>query len=529
MDNKLHYVSGNARINELMMQLMDMRFTYDRSGFDLLDELVLLSKQENDKYSYAFALTFLAMFHFEYGEFDKTKEYAYLALSIIESNEYKWLKPNIYGILAIYFAYVNDSNLALEYYLKNIDICHECKLYSEEINQLNNLGDLLLGVESYKEALVFFRKAQDTLALEASATSKVVIHLNISKCLLKLDDYKGACENIEIAKNALDAPSDMLEGAIITRELAILAYENKVDEFKRKLSLLIELCERNDNGLFFIDLMFEVLPLILPVATQKECERILSIAYEFVKVNNSSSYAVAFAQHIVDFYRRFSPESVLKAYKLYYETVERIAATSNEQRKSMLNNKIDLYESVMKQKRVERENRTLKKLNQLDSLTGLYNKAYINKTLKHYFEDCVENSTSLGLLFVDIDFFKEYNDTYGHLKGDEVLKSVAKVLMLSSDFKVGRFGGDEFMICCNGKNDEEIEQYIQEVLNKIRDLNIEHKKNKVASFVTLSVGYVNIIPTSDYSRQEYINWADSALYIAKRQRNTFAQYREMKG
>ena len=57
MDNRLHYVSGNARINELMMQLLEMRFTYEKKGFTLLDELVTLSEQENDKYSYAFALT----------------------------------------------------------------------------------------------------------------------------------------------------------------------------------------------------------------------------------------------------------------------------------------------------------------------------------------------------------------------------------------------------------------------------------------------------------------------------------------
>jgi two-component system cell cycle response regulator len=151
-----------------------------------------------------------------------------------------------------------------------------------------------------------------------------------------------------------------------------------------------------------------------------------------------------------------------------------------------------------------------------DQMTGLYNRRYLEEILDKIAASTMREESLLGVLMVDVDFFKKVNDSYGHDAGDEVLKELAKTMVNSvreSDFVV-RFGGEEFIIILQNIKDEE---GIVKVAEKIREsfANTKITVNGKTLTKTISVG-VSIFPKHTTKIWEAIKYADLALYEAKR-------------
>lgn len=152
-----------------------------------------------------------------------------------------------------------------------------------------------------------------------------------------------------------------------------------------------------------------------------------------------------------------------------------------------------------------------------DQLTGVFNRKILVKLKSKYkHKGTPEN---FGVLMMDIDYFKKYNDNYGHPAGDEVLKKVAKVLkesVRSKDYII-RYGGEEFLIIMNGVQSERAEMICQRIHKNLKDMAIVHEKSEVSEYVTLSMGlYCQNVP-SKMNLEQLIEAADKNLYISKEQ------------
>jgi diguanylate cyclase (GGDEF)-like protein len=161
-----------------------------------------------------------------------------------------------------------------------------------------------------------------------------------------------------------------------------------------------------------------------------------------------------------------------------------------------------------------------------DGLTGIYNRRYMEITLKQVMASLSRTRSSLSVLMLDVDFFKKYNDAYGHGQGDECLKTVANALNTATvrcgDF-VARYGGEEFVAVLPGTDEEGARIVAEKMLQAVRDLKIPHEQNG-GGFVTISAGIATGDPVKPYSRDDYLNKADEALYMSKqngRNRYTF--------
>ena len=169
-------------------------------------------------------------------------------------------------------------------------------------------------------------------------------------------------------------------------------------------------------------------------------------------------------------------------------------------------------------KNLERVNKRLKNLSVLDGLTKIFNRRRFDEFLQYEWKSAIRRKTPLSLIMIDIDFFKAFNDTYGHQAGDNCLKQVAKVLSKtlkrSEDF-IGRYGGEEFVVVVKGMSIKEVNLLAESLRKKVEKLDIEHISSKVSKFVTVSLGVSTIIPSIDSSPSELIESADNALYQAK--------------
>ncbi len=189
---------------------------------------------------------------------------------------------------------------------------------------------------------------------------------------------------------------------------------------------------------------------------------------------------------------------------------------------------IVIYTRILQQQRLKLDlaNKQLHNLSNTDGLTGTANRRSFNDQLQREWQRAIIERRAIGLLLIDIDYFKKYNDNYGHLAGDDCLKSVSDALVLScsvSNYTVSRYGGEEFAIIISEPDDA---NYIAErCRTQIERLQIRHAYSDIAGIVTISIGASTIQPSSDMSPDTLITKADRALYSskAKGRNNTFYQ------
>ncbi|MGE4317814.1 MAG: diguanylate cyclase [Deferribacterales bacterium] len=153
-----------------------------------------------------------------------------------------------------------------------------------------------------------------------------------------------------------------------------------------------------------------------------------------------------------------------------------------------------------------------------DELTSLYNKRYFNRMFDFELRRAQRNGTDITLAVIDIDFFKNYNDTYGHLKGDKVLRRVAltlkKHLNRAGDYAC-RIGGEEFAVITMDMSPEQSFNLLEKIRKAVEDLKIEHSASEISSHVTISVGLYCGVPPMNTTVNNTFRKTDSALYNAK--------------
>lgn len=166
----------------------------------------------------------------------------------------------------------------------------------------------------------------------------------------------------------------------------------------------------------------------------------------------------------------------------------------------------------------EKNLQELKKLSIVDPLTKLYNRRHFVDIFEKQYKLANRHKLHFGLFILDIDYFKQYNDTYGHQLGDDVLCKVADLLkqfMRRSDDYIFRVGGEEFSGIYIVDEAESVRTRIPELIQAIEDMKIEHKDSKVSEYLTVSIG---AIITQDFETHNYDSLykeADKALYMAK--------------
>jgi diguanylate cyclase (GGDEF)-like protein len=153
-----------------------------------------------------------------------------------------------------------------------------------------------------------------------------------------------------------------------------------------------------------------------------------------------------------------------------------------------------------------------------DALTGIFSRRYFDENLIRLMKILSRSSSTLSLMMIDIDFFKNYNDTYGHNEGDKCLKAVAKALtdgITRSDDFVARYGGEEFVVVL--PNTEEIGARLiaNKLLENVRNRNIPHTNSAAADHVTVSIGVTTGNVGSMQIGEEYVKRADEMLYKSK--------------
>ena len=180
-----------------------------------------------------------------------------------------------------------------------------------------------------------------------------------------------------------------------------------------------------------------------------------------------------------------------------------------------------------KTRELELANRTLRVLSTMDGLTQVPNRRYFDEVFSKEWLSAIRTKNRLSLIMIDIDYFKAFNDEYGHLAGDDCLKAVAQVIAKEinrpEDF-VARYGGEEFTVVLPNSNAKTAICVGEKIRKAVVDLRINHSKSLAAQFVTVSVGVTTVVVEQDKDYSKMISKADQALYLAKQQGRNQVKY-----
>ena len=165
-----------------------------------------------------------------------------------------------------------------------------------------------------------------------------------------------------------------------------------------------------------------------------------------------------------------------------------------------------------------RQAQQLSILSQQDALTGLANRRYLDEVLENEWKRSIRHEVPITIMMIDIDFFKLYNDTLGHIQGDQCLRRIA-ILLGSISSRSGdlaaRYGGEEFLLLFSMTDKDQALIQVQRLMQLMQNIGIAHPRSNVSKYVTISVGVATTTPHLNDSLSEFISQADHALYVAK--------------
>jgi diguanylate cyclase (GGDEF)-like protein len=274
----------------------------------------------------------------------------------------------------------------------------------------------------------------------------------------------------------------------------------KANSGNEALGLLIE---HNDIAMVLLDVQMPEMDGFEVVELMKCNERTKYIPVIFITAISSEDRYKFRAYHVgaVDFILKpIIPEILVSKVKVFKQL--------HEQKQKIIHQTLAL----------EHANNKLMNLSYLDGLTQIPNRRNLDIFLEKEWEIAKNGNQPLSLLMIDIDFFKNYNDFYGHVKGDDCLKEVVKSLentVKRSGYFISRYGGEEFIVVMPNTNKAVAEEFANKLCNTVFNLKIEHLKSFVAQYVTISVGVATDLPNEDITPESLIKNADIALYKAK--------------
>jgi diguanylate cyclase (GGDEF)-like protein len=225
-------------------------------------------------------------------------------------------------------------------------------------------------------------------------------------------------------------------------------------------------------------------------------------------VLNSGTLPFVIAYGAYDFIRK--PYSQIE----YLARVRSAIKLKHEMNERKLREK-ELLEAT---KQLAELNTMLARLSLIDSMTGVPNRRSFDRILAKEWGKAIQVSSPITVLMIDVDYFKDYNDYYGHQKGDECLRIISKILkenLQRPNDGIFRYGGEEFVIVLPNTSARDAELVGEALRAAIFSAGLPHERSKTSSCVTVSIGAGTMVPGSQSDSSELVELADQALYVAK--------------
>lgn len=428
---------------------------------------------------------------------------------------------NFLGISAL-----NRGNIpiALDYYLNGLHYCKTCHLQELAVLLNVNLGVLYIECERFKDAEDALETAYNALQQKPGQENYYsylfCIYGNLAKCLVMENRMEQAAHIIERVHTVLWKYGEELDRLPVCCVEALYYHRCGMTEQRGELIHAISrMIPENLNVLDFFYDFYTYCLMLLETEEEEAFWQILDMLEPLVRNFHIINLQIKVISLKIKFYRKHGNNAdYLQACGLYYELSERMEMENRNMANNVisLRKNLELVESA--RLRAEEEKKVLKQRSQIDSLTGMANRFLLNECSMEMFHRAKEQGTSLTMEILDIDYFKELNDHYGHQEGDRCLITVARTIQQIADKYrafAARYGGDEFVVIYEGLTRQQSVDAAKELRQSIMDLKLEHRYSKALSIVTVSQGLCFGVPRLEDHVSDFLHTADEMLYRVK--------------
>ncbi|MEE1249384.1 MAG: tetratricopeptide repeat-containing diguanylate cyclase [Lachnospiraceae bacterium] len=496
---------------ELLNKITENRFGDVELQTQLCDELYEIAKEESERNLMGAALFYKGeiLFAEDQNKAEKFLKRSLKYLNVEESSELVARANNVLGLIA---SLKEDFSEALNYHLSCMKICDEYGHKYVKAMSSCNIAVLFQMLGSYEEAVKYYEKSGVLFANDDSETAIAniaSIYTNIFSCLYKLKDVQGMGNTlakikaykeyvspvflIDLYEAIYDAVLENAENIDSKIDKAVaesLKEENVLDNLDN-YQLLCEFLIENNR----IDLLGRILDLIESNVSDK--------VFPKMRIN--------FVKYRMLYYKQTgNTESLIQKSFEYVALYEKITSIYHESITKALN--LRLYIDELKEKED-----LYKKDAMTDNLTDLFNINGLDEKSQLLIDEAKSKSSTVASFIIDIDYFKQYNDYYGHVKGDECIKNVAKVIREACQGRgiSARYGGDEFVIICADVSEKWVEKAASAIVQNVAALQLESFDSPISDYVSVSVGAYCGIISLDETLKSLIDKADKGLYQVK--------------
>ena len=495
--------------------------------WETLEQALSFVTEKRDRGIHGRICYFAAFYHLDTGNQEQCLKYLDESVRCLLGTDQEIHVARAYNMIGIVAHMQNNLSLAMEQYGRALD--YTAKYNDKMVHSivLSNMADAyyLIGVydravQCYRECIREFEKAGDD-----SIYSRINFRKMLSEygcCLLHLDmdqeamevyrklEETGKSEEIiretRLAANVfftyLAESEGHREKAADHVRQAVMALEDmrQVSSEYDSIQNLLQYVEKTGN----IELLQEILDCLEPkAAIEQNRSLLLQLLMLRLRYCSAQMSIEEFRQATETFFHIKESSEMIESNQVMYmlELRKRLQAVEEEQREQTKKRNKLLYQS------------------EHDELTGLYNKRSLNRYLEDVFEACKLNEKELGILFLDIDYFKQLNDRYGHGKGDEGICAVADTLkkIFPEDY-VARYGGDEFLVVMTGRDLTYVMEHAESLCAGIREYKIPNEDSELEPWLTISVGGVCAIPREPNRVWDFLSAADNTLYEQKKEK-----------
>jgi diguanylate cyclase (GGDEF)-like protein len=517
----------STEIQQIVEQLKAADASRDPAVLQHCATLVKAAQKTADPALLGYAYYHLAQASFFYNHYENFRKNLLRGMKYQQSVCDHDLLANSYNMLAIDAMNKGYTDLGLDFFLKALSFCDSkqsnyragvihmniAQVYIRLKMESTALQHLRQGIREikrqpehpfYRSNLIFAYCTAGECYLEMSKPAQA------HKCMDRVLAYMASGE-VNKADNLLTIPFHCFQAKL---------YHFDRDYQKRDESLveLVESLERTPSIADVFDDIFDLGSFILQIGRTELAHRMIQRLQASKEVAGIVSLKFRLADFRTQYYQQTTDRDGLYAALLdYYELSREMESDRIQSYQYSAEIQTAMEELRRKQMTILEENVQLTQQVETDALTELPNRYALNRFSDAAFERAYKNSSTLAVCILDVDHFKEYNDTYGHLEGDKCLHAIADRLsdMSGNSIFCARYGGDEFVVIYEGMTDEEVLAQAEQLRTSILEMKIPHSSSPVAPYVTISQGIRNSVPVKENRLWDFLFAADNALYHVK--------------
>ncbi|MBP5160307.1 MAG: GGDEF domain-containing protein [Lachnospiraceae bacterium] len=524
---------NSDRIEELKQNILATRLTDPKGALSLCYELERMSTLAHDDYSHAFAECYIGTILYALNRIDEVMILFESALPSFHSGGYYLLEAKAYIIMGLAFGSKHDHITSLDYFMTALEISKRYGFYLQSAVVCNNISILYTKIGDYRSACKQLRIAISYCTKLEDGSGDNSLRLFIMNLTFNLLCLKHFDEAEEVLSNLVETPellsSEKFTGFYYYLKLRMAYHHENMEEFNRLLPLTVSALKSRIALVDQILIYTELSKFLLEIGDFDNLRLLVENIEQKAALYSFNRSLAGLCEIEIRYYKAIGDkEKLARAYMDYYSCCVDHHEEMRHNNALAANMFVTLNNIEREQKSLESQRQVLIHRSEYDALTKLPNRSRLKKHTDSLLSSAQMRRNSFCIILMDVDCFKQYNDTYGHIKGDQVLRSIGNVLrsVSDTDAEFYRYGGDEFLGVAKGKTDEEIEQLLSQIESQVLALEVESAGQSKNRFVTITAGFVNRVPKKEDTLNLFINEADESLYRNKASWKRIAQNRD---